>query len=308
MAPWISFFWRNVMTRQWRRQRHCRCQHEGWKRIYSSLLVSCEVIHNGSCTLTSLISLCKSGNGFLFLSSFPRQLWAALWWEGGAACHLLSRPWDHQTHTTLVRLKTAQGLHTDSALANIYKKQHLGLLYDASEAYNHTTEVSVRGTSGYFCWIDISTSPSFPGLSFIPGGASCELEGPTAFRCSLRCSSSGLPTATAVLWWLQGGLLASLRFLLLLLPEVAVVGTCQVCGYSPFLLFVHQHDVQRVHLFVSLHQGVQQDLSMVILSHLWRHVPLWPQSVQSSKTGPAIAVNISATWPLYLQASDTCMC
>lgn len=53
------------------------------------------------------------------------------------------------TRTPLVRLKTAQGLHTDSALADIYEKQYLGLLYDASSAYNDTTEASVRGMCGH---------------------------------------------------------------------------------------------------------------------------------------------------------------
>lgn len=108
---------------------------------------------------------------------------------------------------------------------------------------------------------------------------------------SLGCPSSpvGPPESLRVLQHLdvpllgslqpQRGLLSSLGFLLLLLPEVAVVGTCQVCGYSPFLLFVHQADVQRVHLFVSLHQGC----------------PTGSQSVQPSKTGPAISVTISAT-------------
>lgn len=127
--------------------------------------------------------------------------------------------------------------------------------------------------------VDISAPrPLSLGCPFIPGGASWELEGPTAFRCSLRCSSSGPPADTTVLWWLQG-LLSSLGFLLLLLPEVAVVGTSTMSsGFTCLSGCI---------------RGVPQDLSMVILHHLWRRVPLWAQSVQSSKTGPAIYVNTS---------------
>lgn len=57
-----------------------------------------------------------------------------------------------------------------------------------------------------------------------------------------------------------------------------------------------QHNVQQVHLLVSLHQVVPLELSMVILSCLWRRVLLWPQSVQSNRTSPALPVTISAIW------------
>lgn len=151
-----------------------------------------------------------------------------------------------------------------------------------------------------FCWIDIS---SFPGLSFIPGGASWELEGPTAFRCSLWCSSSGQPQQSCddykgcCLHW---DFSCSFFPMLLSLGPDRCVATALLSSLSTSAMS------SRFTCMSVCIRGVPQDLSMVILPHLWRRVPLWCQSVQYNKTGAAVSVTISATWPLYLQASDTC--
>lgn len=67
--------------------------------------------------------------------------------------------------------------------------------------------------------------------------------------------------------------------LLILLPNVAVFGNCYICHSNFCSLFVHYHMFWLVHhhLLVSLYLDIPQDLSMVVVQHLWRCVSLWSQ-------------------------------
>lgn len=168
-------------------------------------------------------------------------------------------------------------------------------------------------------------SPSSPGSLFIFSAPlntlAWGIKGPVeVFSCfqsstflsrGVSASAGATPptweSQPQVLRWPQGPLMSSLPtsfptalsdpgssvVLLVLLPDVAVIGNHYICHSNLCSLFVHHQMFWLVHnhLLFILYLDVPQDLSMVVVYHFWRCVP----QIQS-KLGTDLPYRIVATW------------